>query len=144
MGLANRRFLVTNDGVLCRISNAKFERMMRHPDREPLPVFAGQRIRSAELVIELFDRKPYCVCRETFSIFQFDGEGRLDVARHDRQQAALVNAMLAPIFDGNKPAIAVVNATERFIAQGGSWIPTALLRDQIERTALGLLECSTI
>jgi hypothetical protein len=52
--------------------------------------------------------------------------------------------MLAPIFDGDKPAIEVVNAAERFIAQGGSWIPTALLRNQIERTALGLLECSAI
>jgi hypothetical protein len=84
------------------------------------------------------------VCRETFSIFQFDGEGRLDVARLDRQQAALVNAMHAPIFDGDKPAIEVVNAAKRFIAQGGSWIPTALLRNQIERTALGLLDCSAI
>lgn len=50
--------------------------------------------------------------------------------------------MLAPIFDGDKPAIEVVNATERFIAQGGSWIPTALLRNQIERTALGRLDRS--
>ena len=77
--------------------------MMRNPVREPLPLFADQRIRSAELVIELFDREPYRVCRETFPIFQFDSEGQLDVDRHDQQQIASVDAMLAPILVATSP-----------------------------------------
>ena len=75
MGISIRRFFIANDGALYRISNAKLDRMMRHPESELVPIFAGQRIRTAELVIELSDSKPFRVCRETFSIFQFDGQG---------------------------------------------------------------------
>lgn len=144
MGLSSRRFFVTNDGVLYRISNAKFERLMRQPESEPLPAFSGQRIRAAELVIEMFDREPYCVCRESFSIFQFDSDGCLDIHRHDQQQIALVNAMLTPIFGSEKPVGNVLDATDKFVAQGGSWSPTDSMRNQIEKAALGLLECSAL
>ncbi|MEI8325655.1 MAG: hypothetical protein WCH44_09885 [Betaproteobacteria bacterium] len=144
MGLSSRRFFVTRDGTLYRISNAKFERMMRNPDTERLPLFSGQRIRSAELVVELFDREPCRVCRETFSILQFDGDGRVDVARRDQQQVALVNAMLAPIFDSREPSKNVLDATDRFVAQGGTWNPTDSMRVQIERAALALLDCPTL
>jgi hypothetical protein len=39
------------------MSNAKFDRMIRYPSSEQLVLFAGQRIRSAELLIETVDRK---------------------------------------------------------------------------------------
>jgi len=144
MGLSSRRFVVTRDGVLYRISNAKFERMMRHPDDERLPLFSGQRVRSAELEIELFDREPYRVCRETFSILQFDCDGRVDVYRHDQHQIALVNLVLAPIFGSNKASRNVLDATDKFVAEGGAWTPSDLLRDQIENAALDLLVCPTL
>lgn len=144
MGLSSRRFFVTNDGVLYRISNAKFERLMRQPESELLPGFAGQRIRAAELVIEMFDREPYRVCRESFSIFQIDSDGRLDIHRHDQQQIALANAMFTPIFGDEKPVGNVLDATDKFIAQGGSWSPTDSMRNQIEKAALGLLDCPAL
>lgn len=126
------------------MSNAKFERLMRQPESEPLQAFSGQRIRAAELVIEMFDREPYRVCRESFSIFQFDSDGCLDIYRHDQQQIALVNAMLTPIFCSKKPVGNVLDATDKFVAQGGSWSPTDSMRNQIEKAALGLLECPAL
>ena len=144
MGLSSRRFFVTNDGVLYRMSNAKFERLMRQPESEPLPAFSGQRIRVAELVVEMLDREPYRVCRESFSIFQFDSDGCLDIQRHDQQQIALVNAMVVPIFGSEKPVGNVFDATDKFVAQGGSWSPTDSMRIQIEKAALGLLACQAL
>ncbi|MFZ4480990.1 MAG: hypothetical protein ACOYNZ_13975 [Rhodoferax sp.] len=141
MRLSNRRFLIANDDVFYRISNVKFERMMRDPGSERLPLFSSQRIRMADLVIELLDREPQAVCREAFSIIQFDDEGQCDVLRYDSQQIALVNAMLAPFLPSDRTGRDVVEAADRFVAQGGSWTPTDSLRNQIEKAALGLLKC---
>jgi hypothetical protein len=144
MGLSCRRFFIAGDGALYRISNAKFQRMMQHPEMELVPLFAGQRIRSAELMIELFDREPYSVCRETFSIFQFDSSGCADMSRYDKQQSALVNVMLDPVFGSKQPATKVLDATDKFVAHGGTWSPTLSLKNQLENVALGLQECPTL
>lgn len=141
MGLSCRRFLISNDGVVYRISNKRFDRMLRHPEDEPLVNFANQRIRCADLVIELIDRVPFSVCRETFAILEFDRLGRLDTGRFGKQQIALVDAMLEPLLSGKKAATNVVDATQRFVAQGGTWLPAKALRVQIEKTALGIIDC---
>ena len=144
MGLSCRRFFVDKDGILYRISNVKFERMMRDPEREMVPRFAGQPIRSAEFVVELFDRTPFSVCRETFTIFQFDSNGCAGVGRYDKQQVALANVMLEPVLGGERNPGAVLDATQRFVAHGGSWVPTGVLKAELEKAALGLLHCPQI
>ena len=144
MGISVRRLFVTNDGVLYRMSNAKLERMMQHPEGELVPRFAGQRVRSALLMVELVNRKPYRVLRETFSIFQFDGEGRLDVGIYDKQQIALVNIMLDPIFGKTEPRMNVHDATDKFVAKGGSWSPDFLLKARIQKAALGQMACPSL
>lgn len=144
MGLSSRRFLIANDGVIYRMSNKRFERMMRHPEDELLPDFPNQRIRCADLVIELVDRVPSLVCRETFAILEFDHLGRLDTGRFEKQQVALVDAMLEPMLTNKKASTNVVDATQRFVAQGGTWLPSKLLRTQIEKTALGIIECHSL
>ncbi len=141
MGLSCRRFLISNDGVIYRISNKRFDRMMRHPEDEPLGKFANQRIRCADLVIELIDRVPSSVCRETFAILEFDRLGCLDTGRFEKQQVALVDAMLEIMMADKKAATNVVDATQRFVAQGGTWLPTGALRVQIEKVALGIIDC---
>jgi hypothetical protein len=141
MGLSSRRFLIASDGVIYRISSKRFDRMLRNPADEPLPIFANQRIRCADLVIELIDRVPSSVCRETFAILEFDHLGRLDTGRFEKQQIALVDAMLEPILSDKRNATNVVDATHRFVAHGGTWLPPKALRVQIEQTALGLIDC---
>ena len=141
MGLSSRRFLIGSDGLVYRISNSRFARMMRNPSEEPLLIFANQRIRCADLVIELIDRVPSSVCRETFAILEFDHLGRLDTGRFEKQQVALVNAILEPILSDKREVTNVVDATHRFVALGGTWLPTKALRIQIEQSALGLIDC---
>ena len=109
MGLTSRRFLIDKDGVIYRMSNMRFERMVRNPNNELIPDFANQRIRCADLVIELVDRRPAGVCRETFAILDFDHRGCLDTGRFEKQQVALLDAMLlkfdtfAPNFPFSRP-----------------------------------------
>ena len=144
MGLTCRRLFIANDGSLYRISNAKFDRMIRHPSSEHVVLFAGQRIRSAELLIETVDRKLLRVRRATFTIFQFDEQGRVDADRHEKQQMAIVEVTIAPVLGGPKPTKNIVDATDKFVAQGGSWSPTAMLKTQIEKVALGQLTCPSL
>ena len=141
MGLSSRRFLIDNDGLVYQISNSRFDRMMRNPADESFAIFANQRIRCADLVIELIDRVPHSVCRETFATLEFDHLGRLDTGRFEKQQVALVDAMLEPILADKGEATNVVDATHRFVSHGGTWMPSKALRIQIEQSALGLIDC---
>ena len=115
--------------------------MMRHPEDEPLSNFANQRIGCADLVIDLIDRVPSSVCRETFAILEFDQLGRLDTGRFEKQQVALVDAMLEPMLSDKKAATNVVDAAQRFVAQGGTWLPSTALRVRSDKAALGHIDC---
>jgi len=53
MGISFRRFLIGSDDRLYRLANAKFNRMIREPSSEPLPLFTGQRVRMADVIVEL-------------------------------------------------------------------------------------------
>jgi hypothetical protein len=144
MGLSCRRLFIANDGGIYRMSNAKFERMMSSPASACVALFAGQRIRSAELLIEMVDRKPYRVSRATFTIFQFDEQGCVDAQRYEKQQIAMIEVMIAPILEGKKPTKNILDASHQFVAQGGSWSPKGPLKSQIENVALGLLSCPSL
>jgi hypothetical protein len=97
----------------------------------------------ASVVVELVARNPVRVVRNTFSILTFDAEGRLDPSTWEKQQFTLAEPVVARVF----PALdddseqRVVDATSRFIAQGGQWIPSRALARVIDQTALGQRQC---
>jgi hypothetical protein len=143
MGLSCRTFLIARDDTLWRLASTRFDRMLRDPASQCLPVFAGQRARMASVVVELVARNPVRVVRNTFSILTFDAEGRFDPSTLEKQQFALAETVVARVF----PALdddseqRVVDATSRFIAQGGQWIPSRALARVIDQTALGQRQC---
>ncbi|WP_230417683.1 hypothetical protein [Paraburkholderia polaris] len=143
MGFSCRTFLIARDDTLWRLSNTRFDRMLRDPASHCLPVFAGQRVRIGSVVVQLEARNPVRVVRNTFSILTFDAEGHIDTSRFEKQQFALAESAVAPVFavfddDGNQT---VVDATSRFIAQGGQWAPSRALARVINQTALGQQKC---
>jgi hypothetical protein len=143
MGFSCRTFLIARDDTLWRLSSTKFDRMLRDPAGHCLPDFAGQRARMASVVVELVARNPVRVVRSTFSILTFDAEGRIDPSRFEKQQFALAESVFAPVFavfadDSNQT---VVDATSRFIAHGGQWVPSRGLARVIDQTALGQRQC---
>jgi hypothetical protein len=88
MGLSLRLLVLDQTDRIYRLDTTRFVRMRDSPKKHPLPQFAGQRVRSAEVVVQLVDRKPARIVRATFSILTFDGAGRLKAEVFGRQQFA--------------------------------------------------------
>gem|GEM_PF-5239879 len=53
-----RRFILGPDDTLYRLASAKFSRIVDDPESHRLERFAGQRVRMAEVIVELRDRAP--------------------------------------------------------------------------------------
>ena len=136
MGIGCRRFIVGDDGKLVRLRNTIFERLLRDPQHHTMPALAGQRVRMAEILVQLADRKPIRVARRVYFVVSFDEAGRLDTTRFQQQQWALAESALdrgfgVPGDDGH-----VNEAASRFIAQGGRWRPSNDLARRIDDAAL--------
>ncbi|KDP86268.1 hypothetical protein CF70_008370 [Cupriavidus sp. SK-3] len=146
MGFSYQKFLIAREDTLWQLPAAKFQRMLRDPQNHCLIAFAGQRVRTADVVVELVAREPVRVVRTTFSILTFDTEGHLDPEAFEKQQFALAESVVAPVLpasadDRHQP---VVDASARFIAQGGQWIPSRDLARVIDEAALGQRQCARL
>jgi len=141
MSLRCRTFLIADDGTLYRLANARFDRMLRDPASYPLPALAGQRVRMANIFVEVVDRVPVCVVRSTFAMLTIDDDGRIDSSKFTQQQFALAETALARVLTVSESNDGVIDATARFVAQGGSWAPSPSLARTIEDAALGRLRC---
>jgi hypothetical protein len=141
MSLSARRFLIAQDGVLYRLADATFTRMLQNPDSHAFPVLAGQRVRMASLMVELIGGAPVRVVRSTFAILSFDGDGRMDSGMFTRQQWALAESAVDPALVGTEHDEKVLDAATRFIAQGGRWRPSTSLARAINEAALGQVDC---
>ena len=145
MGYSYQRYLIAVDDTIYRMANAAFDRMIMDPATYRLPELAGQRVRTAEVVVGLVDREPVAVVRTSLAVLVVDDAGRVDADRYRKQQYARVETALAPAF---APAFAgpdrdekVVDAASQFIAQGGAWSPTVALTRALGDTALGRQRC---
>jgi hypothetical protein len=136
MHLSFRTFLLDRDDGLYRLSNTIFDRMLRNPTSHVLPRFAGQRLRMADVAVELMDRKPIRVVRTAFSILTFDDEGFLDSTAFEHHQRARAELALAPALGPRARHANVVPATQRFVDQRGRWAPSVVVARLIERAAL--------
>jgi len=137
MGLSFRMFLLDQDDSLYRLPNARFEQMLLDPAHHRLAYFAGTRVRMANIVVELMDRQVIGVVWTTFGFLTFDGEGCFDPGAYDRHQRARAELALAPLIAETSKTDAVVDASSRFVAQGGRWTPSRILARLIEEAALG-------
>ena len=141
MQLTSRRFLIAKDGVLYRLADATFTRMLQNPREHAFAILAGQRVRMASLIVELIGGKPARVVRSTFATLTFDEDGHMDLGTFTRQQWALAESALDPAFVRTKPEEKVLDASARFIAQGGKWRPSNSLARAINAAALGQVRC---
>jgi hypothetical protein len=138
VGIVCRRFIVDHEGRLLRLKNTTFERLLSDPLHHTMPALAGQRVRMAEILVELANRVPVRVVRRVYFVVNFDAAGRVDTERFKKQRWALADSALAlglaaPGHDDNS----IVDAASRFIAQGAKWRPQAALAQQLDDSALG-------
>ena len=141
MGLRFQRYLVASDDTLYRVANAAYDRMLHDPDQHRMMLFAGQRARTAEVIVEFMGSAPVRVVRLPYSMLVFDANGRINSNAHLMQQAARVGLALSPVMGNRARTDSVIDATERFVAGGGSWKPSKNLARAIEGAALGNGKC---
>ena len=137
MGIGCRRFIVGDDGKLVRLRNTIFERLLRDPQHHTMPALAGQRVRMAEVLVQLGDRRPIRVVRRVYYVVSFDEAGRLDTTRFQQQQWSLAESALDRVFNVPRDDDRVLDAASRFVAQGGQWRPSNDLAQRIDDAALG-------
>ncbi|QVL47884.1 MAG: hypothetical protein KFB96_19755 [Thiocapsa sp.] len=139
---STRIYILGPDDTLYRLASAKFRRMVDDPKSHRLERFAGQRVRMAEVIVEVRDRAPYAVVRLVYEMLGFDAEGRLDRDAFIRRNAALAELAIDPVVPRMvKAEKGVVDAGSRFIARGGFWHPSAALELEILRAALDETPC---
>lgn len=137
MGFGYRKFIVHDDCTLVKLRNAIFDRLLRDPQHHSMPAMAGKRVRVADIVVQLEDRRPVCVVRRVYFVVSFDEDGRLDTKRFLQQQWALAESVLDPALAVPTDDDRILDAASRFIAQGGRWQPQADLAQRIDDAALG-------
>ena len=144
MGISCRMFLLDKDDSLYRLPNAKFDQILRDPTSSRLTRFAGSRVRMTDVAVELIDRQPICVVWITFGFLAFDEDGYFDLAAYDRHQRARAELALALPTTEPKSERMVVDATNRFVAQGSRWTPSRALQRRIDAAALEQVKCARL
>ena len=141
MALRCQRYLVGTDDTLYRMANAAYDRMLHDPDSHRIMLFAGQRVRTTEVIVEFIGSTPARLVRLAFSILVFDANGGINSNSHLMQQAARAGLALSPVMGNRARTDSVIDATERFVAGGGMWKPSTDLTRAIEDAALGNRKC---
>src|SRR5277367_3572867 len=95
MRLALRYFLLDREGALYRLPSATLDRMLQVRSRLLIPRFAGQRVRSAEVAVEMINGRPVRVVRSVFNMLTFKSDGTLLPTQQDRHARARVEMALA-------------------------------------------------
>jgi hypothetical protein len=136
VGIGCRKFIVDDDGRLVRLNNTLFGRLLRDPQQHTMPALAGQRVRMAEILVQLAERKPIRVVRRVYYVVSFDEAGRLDTTQFQEQQWALAESALDRVFTAHGDDDRVLDAASRFVAQSGQWRPSNDLAQRIDDMAL--------
>jgi hypothetical protein len=142
MRLGLRYFVLDREGALYRLPNATLDRMLQVGSRLRLPRLAGQRVRSAEVCVEMINGRPVRVIRSVFNMLTFKSDGTLLPTQQDRHARARVELALARAAAARRAG--VTEASTRFVARGGQWKPSAALVRRMEQIALGRQKCPRI
>jgi len=134
-------FLLDKDDGLYRLPNAKFDQILRDPTSCRFTHFAGSRVRMTDVAVELIDRRPIGVVWITFGFLTFDDGGYFDPIAYDRHQRARAEFALALPTTETESESMVVEAANRFVAQGGRWTPSRTVQRLIDAAALDQVKC---
>src|SRR5580698_563719 len=142
MRLTLRYFLLDREGALYRLPNVSLDRMLQVRSGFRLTRFAGQRVRCAEVAVEMIHGRPVRVIRSVFNMLTFKRDGTLLPTQQDRHAQARVELALARAAAARRAG--TTETSTRFIARGGQWTPSAALVRRMEQIALGREKCPRI
>jgi len=70
MGFGLKIFFIDKDDVIKKIPLSHFERIYARDPKEIFPEYKDSRIRYAEVVVELENRKPFSIVRIVYGYYQ--------------------------------------------------------------------------
>ncbi|CAN7641400.1 hypothetical protein LJR084_005038 [Variovorax sp. LjRoot84] len=77
MGLSSRLFLLSADNTLHALASAAFMRMLRQEAVARIPDFAGQRVRQANVVVEVVQGTPSRTVHCTFAMLDITQQSEI-------------------------------------------------------------------
>ena len=108
-----RNFFISDDNEIFRIPNTKFERLLNGSLEKKTERFAGKRVRTAEIVVKLENRKPVQVLRAIYYYLHFNEKGILDYDRFMKDGGIVATAGIPDIF-AEKVQSNLINARQEF------------------------------
>jgi hypothetical protein len=137
MGFGLRIFFINEDNKILRIPATRFERIIGRDRKESLSKYKNSRIRYAEIILELENRKPVSIARIVYGYLQFDSEGKVDKDFLDTEGHVAINMMpYIPLPDEPEN---VIHANHRFARKRFknefTWKPSFELEQEIFKKA---------
>ncbi len=142
-----RHFFVSDDNEIFRIPNTKFERLLKGSFEKNTERFAGKRVRAAEIVVQLENRKPIQVLRAIYYYLHFNEKGILDYDRFMKDGGIVANAGIPDIFT-EKVQGNLINAQQEFAKRQRDhtvwWKPSMQLERNILDASLDEFKCKRL
>jgi len=142
-----RHFFVSDDDEIFRIPNTKFERLLRGSFEEKTGRFAGKRLRAAEIIVKLENRKPIQVLRAIYYYLHFNEKGILDYDRFMKDGGIVANAGI-PVIYAEKVQGNLINAQQEFAKRQRDhtvwWKPSVKLESNILDASIDEFKCKRL
>jgi len=145
--LGIRNYLITHDDEILRISNKKLDRVITGSQNDQLKVCGGKKVRAAEIVVKIVDRRPVEVVRAAYRYLHFDKDGNLDQEQYKDDRIVSIEAglpeFLAGSSDGN-----ILYARQKFAMRKRDnsvwWKPNSKLECKIFDIAIEDIKCKSL
>jgi hypothetical protein len=136
MNHSARVFAVLNDGSIKKLANNKFYILNRNDKKATFPEFSNRKLKIAEFIVELENRKPIRILYEFYNIYFFDEEGRIDDDGYQVQIKLLGQSILKKEDEDNVSIKGnVIDATniflERRIETQYKWHPDESMKNML-------------
>ena len=130
MGYSLRIFFIDNDDNIKKIPLTRFDRIRARDPKEKLVAYKNSRIRYAEIVVELENRKPVYLARAVYGYLIFDADGLLDNKFLEDEWEIMCNILSSAPPSGN-----LIHANDRFAEKRFKnkfkWTPSSELEKKI-------------
>jgi hypothetical protein len=142
-----RHFFLSDDNEIFRIPNTKFERLLKGSFEKKTERFAGNRVRAAEIIVKIENRKPILVLRAIYYYLHFNEKGILDFDRFMKDGGIVAIAGIPDIF-AEKVQSNLINAQQEFAKRQRDhtvwWKPSMQLERNILDASIDEFKCKRL
>ena len=142
-----RYFFVSDDDEIFRVPNAKFDRLLKGSSEEKTERFEGKRVRAAEIIVKIENRKPIEVLRAIYYYLHFNEKGILDYDRFMKDCGIVANAGFPNLF-AEKASGNLINAQQKFAERARNytvwWKPSMPVERNILDASIDEFKCKRL